>query len=423
MSYKVYEEYNDSNVDWIGALPDNWTIKKLKFLSQNFDNKRIPISAGEREEGEYPYYGATGIVDYVNDFIFNEDLLLVGEDGAPFFDITKDVAFLISGKTWVNNHAHVLKINENIILDKLVKHSLNCTDYSLYIKGSTRDKLNQEQLKDIPIIIPPKNEQKQIANYLDNKTTKIDETIAKNQQLIELLEEKRTALINQVVTKGLNPDVHMKDSGVEWIGEIPEHWKIMKMKYLGTARNGLTYKPEDISDEGTLVLRSSNIQNGKLSFDDNVYINSNVDSRFLVKENDLLICSRNGSKQLIGKSALITPEVSGNTFGAFMMLFKSKYNKFIQYTFKSKIFAYYIDSFLTSTINQLTLQNFNNMAIPITLDLDEQMQISNYLNKHVNTINKSIEKINENINLLEEYKTSLIHHVVTGKIDVRGEEI
>ena len=245
MSYKVYDEYKNSHIGWFNKIPTHWNIQKIKFLSQNKDNKRIPISAEQREAGIYPYYGATGIVDYVNDYIFNEDLLLIGEDGAPFFDSNKSVAFLISGKTWVNNHVHVLKINQSIILDKLVMYSLNCTDYSIYIKGSTRDKLNQEQLKDIPIIIPPLIEQKQIVNYLDKKTTKIDKTITKNHQLIELLEEKRTALINQVVTKGLNPDVPMKDSGVDWIGEIPEHWEVAFLKrFTNSVSSGKTKNVE-----------------------------------------------------------------------------------------------------------------------------------------------------------------------------------
>lgn len=249
----------------------------------------------------------------------------------------------------------------------------------------------------------------------------IDKNITKNKELISFLEEKKTALINQVVTKGLDHNAPMKDSGIEWIGEIPEHWDVIKMKFLGKSRNGLTYKPEDISDKGVLVLRSSNIQNGKLALDDNVFVDMNIESQFLVNENDLLICSRNGSRQLIGKSILIPKDLEGNTFGAFMMIFRSEYNSFISYVLKSRIFQYYLGTFLTSTINQLTLNNFNNMIIPITMDFQEQDSIVNYLNQETSNINKTIEKVMYQIELLEEYKTSLIHHAVTGKIDVRDE--
>ena len=419
MSLKIYDEYKDSKIDIVGLIPKEYEIVRLKFLCD--------INTGDKDtvnrnpNGTYPFYVRSPIIERIDTYSYDGESVLMAGDGVG----AGKVFHYVNGK--FDYHQRVYNLhNFRHVFPKFIYYYMSSL-FSIEInKGSAKstvDSVRLPMLENFQICFPNLYKQKQIANYLDKKTAKIDETIAKNEELIQLLEEKRITLINQAVTKGLNPDVPMKDSGIEWIGEIPEHWNIMKMKFLGTARNGLTYKPEDISDEGLLVLRSSNIQNGKLSFKDNVYINSNIDSKFIVNENDLLICSRNGSRQLIGKSALITPEISGNTFGAFMMLFKSEYNAFIQYALKSKIFAYYIDSFLTSTINQLTLQNFNNMAIPITLDLNEQREIQSYLDTNVNKINDTIDKIYKNIKLLDEYKTSLIHHVVTGKVDVRGEEI
>jgi type I restriction enzyme S subunit len=184
---------------WIGEIPEGWEVRKVKHLSINLDEKRVPLSADVRKEGEIPYYGATGVLDYVQDYLFNETLLLVGEDGAPFFDKTKSVAYIIKGKSWVNNHAHVLRINKNLEISWLCYY-LNTVDYSRHIKGSTRDKLNQDELSNIIVITPPLSEQTAIANFLDQATSKIAKTINLIQNKINLLEEYKKSLIHHTVT-------------------------------------------------------------------------------------------------------------------------------------------------------------------------------------------------------------------------------
>ena len=425
MTYSIYAEYQDSNVDWMGKIPSNWSIQKLKFLSQNFDNKRMPISAGEREEGKYPYYGATGIVDYVNDYIFNENLLLVGEDGAPFFDENKDVAFLISGKSWVNNHAHVLKIDETLILDKLVMHSLNCTDYSLYIKGSTRDKLNQDQLKNIPVIIPPREEQPHIVNYLDKQTAKIDAIITKNEELIQLLEEKRVTLINQVVTKGLNPDAPMKDSGVEWIGEIPQNWDVVPFKRLfNNIKDGTHGSFQRVSD-GEPLLSAKNVFDDTINISENESLISKEDYNSIVangfpKRGDLLLTIVG----TIGRSCVYDKEypLAFQRSVAFIRLTHDNpyyYNYFV----KSDIFYSQLMTNAKESAQKGVYLNDIKECLVIRPTIEAQSEIADYLFENITKINKMIYKVQNNIELLEEYKTSLIHHVVTGKIDVREEVI
>src|SRR5699024_10164253 len=160
-------------------------------------------------------------------------------------------------------------------------------------------------------------------------TAEVDSLVASKKKLIELLEEKRQAIITETVTKGLNSDVEMKDSGVEWIGEIPEHWQMVRLRYIGEAIIGLTYSPSNVVSEekGTLVFRSSNIQGGKITYDNNVYVNKEIPDKLITREGDILICSRNGSKRLIGKSAYIDKRSEGNTFGAFTTVFRSKYSE------------------------------------------------------------------------------------------------
>jgi len=128
-----------------------------------------------------------------------KSVLLIGEDGAPFFEKYKDVAFMINGKSWVNNHVHVLRVKDTI-RSELIMHQLNITDYKFYIKGSTRDKLNQDELSKILIVVPPPEEQKQISDYLNSETSKIDTLIEKINKQIKLLKEHKTSLISYVIT-------------------------------------------------------------------------------------------------------------------------------------------------------------------------------------------------------------------------------
>ena len=213
-----------------------------------------------------------------------------------------------------------------------------------------------------------------------------------------------------------------KDSGVEWLGKVPEHWEVSKLKYVGEAIIGLTYDPKNIVDEqdGILVLRSSNLQNGKISYADNVYINMNIPDKLITKENDILICSRNGSRKLIGKNAKIDKHSVGHSFGAFTTMYRSRYNDFIFYILNSSLFAFQSSRFLTTTINQLTTGTLNDFEIPFP-SLSEQQQIVNYLDEKTSKIDILIEKSNKSIELLKEKRTALISAAVTGKIDVRKE--
>ena len=191
----------DSGVNWIGHIPIAWGIKKLKHVLRNFDGKRIPLSAEERSGmlGEYPYYGSNGIVGWVNDYLFDGEYILLGEDGAPFFELYRDVAFLVHGKFWVNNHAHILKADHRYS-QRFLTYALNRVDYRRHITGSTRDKLTQDDMSVIELPIPSLAEQEAISNYLDKKTTQIDGQVSREKRSIELLKKYRTALISEVVT-------------------------------------------------------------------------------------------------------------------------------------------------------------------------------------------------------------------------------
>jgi type I restriction enzyme S subunit len=291
--------------------------------------------------------------------------------------------------------------------------------------------LTGEKLRRYRFPKPPFCEQRAVADFLDAQTAKLDTLVAKKRELIEELKEKRSALISRTVTRGLppeaaraaglNPNPKLKLSGIEWLGEIPEHWEVKQLRYLGEAIIGLTFDPSDVVDEneGLLLLRASNISEGRIVLNDNVFVRSRVPDRLITKVGDILICSRSGSRALIGKNAMINKELAGVTFGTFMTVYRSEYNDFLFYVFNSTLFDYQSGVFLTSTINQLTVGNLNGFEVPLP-PRSERSAIAQFLHQETAEIDRMVAKIQEAIERLQEYRTALITAAVTGKIDVRN---
>ena len=228
------------------------------------------------------------------------------------------------------------------------------------------------------------------------------------------MEQLKKSLIYEAVTKGLDPAVSMKPSGIEWIGDMPERWRTTRIKYIAPAWNGLTYDPADVSDTGTPVLRSGNIQNGELDLQDLVRVVGSIPEKSLARSGDILICSRNGSRNLIGKNALIQQD--GYAFGAFMMVARPTVNsQYFYYLLNSGIFDFYLPTYLTSTVNQLTGTNFGNMIVPIVDDPDEQLAIVEELNTTCKALDVAMEKKRAQLSLLHKKRDSVIFEYVTGK--------
>ncbi|HBR1763499.1 TPA: restriction endonuclease subunit S [Klebsiella pneumoniae] len=430
--YKAYPEYKDSGVEWLGEVPNHW---KTVSISRLFSRVK---RTGYTEKELLSVYRDYGVIPKSSRDDNNNK---PSEDLSPYQLVEPNDLVMNKMKAWqgsiaiseyegIVSPAYFVYKPNNVLFELahpryvhyLLRNPIYVTQYLSRSKGIRVNQwdLDPDEFRNIELLLPDKTEQEKIYCFLDHETAKIDDLIAKQQQLIELLKEKRQAVISQAVTKGLNPDVPMKDSGVEWLGEIPSHWEMKRLAYLGSARNGLTYSPENITDQesGVLVLRSSNIQNSSLCFDDNVYVNSIIPEQFLVKENDLIICSRNGSRNLIGKNALISKDAEGMAFGAFMAIFRSPLNTYIFWVLNSPLFDYQSGSFLTSTINQLTIGNLNTMEIPVPT-LKEQKEIAQYLSRKNDNFIALINRVKDSIALLQERRTALISAAVTGKIDVR----
>ena len=194
-----------TGIDWMPEVPAHWEVMSLRHLTTCLDGRRVPLEASVREKmlGPHPYWGANTIIDHLNDYLFDEDLILLGEDGAPFFDRNKPVAFFSQGKVWPNNHIHVLRPNGRAKPEFLV-HVLNCVDYANYVGGATRDKLTQSFMKTIPVPVPPPSDQERICEFIACQTAPIALAIDRAISEITLIQEYRQRLIADVVTGKLD---------------------------------------------------------------------------------------------------------------------------------------------------------------------------------------------------------------------------
>ena len=419
-------EMKDSGIEWIGEINNEWSIVKIAKLAQfingyafngedlTIENEIPVIRIGDIQEGGV---NLEGCLKYKKDKrLYNYSIqskdVLIAMSGAT----TGKTAFIneVDSVAYINQRVGIIR---NSKYSKYINYSLNTGEFKKYIDlladGSAQPNISTKGIMNYYLALPNRGLDN-IINYLDGKVSQINNVISKQKSLIEKYKAYKQSLITETVTKGLNKNVHMKDSGIEWIGKIPNHWTVCRMKNIGESIIGLTYSPDDVSDNGILVLRSSNVQNGEIVYGDDVFVNKNISEKLTTKIGDILICSRNGSRALIGKCAYIDEVSAGKSFGAFMTVFRSEYNRFIYYILNSAIFKFHIGTFLTSTINQLTTSNLSGIRITLP-PKDEQQEIVNLLDRKCNVIDSSISKKEQLIEKLESYKKSLIYECVTGK--------
>nr|WP_319374011.1 restriction endonuclease subunit S [uncultured Methanobacterium sp.] len=424
MKLKPYSEYNDSGVEWIRNIPSNWDLVRNKNIFSKSKN-----IVGDKWE-DYPVLSLTKKGVIIRDIESNEgkmpsdfsiyqivrpsNLLLC------LFDI--DVTPRCIG--YINNKGIVSAAYSEIapttdIYTKYYYYWYLMLDFDkqlLHLSKNLRNSLSNEDFMALPIVKPSINEQKQISSFLDEKISKVDLTIEKDTRLIELLKEKRTALINHVVTKGLDPKVKMKDSGVEWIGEIPEDWEIKKLKYVsdlipGQSPHESTYNADG---NGSILINGPN----EYSESDFGYTRSlkwTTAPKKWAPSNSLLFCMRGSTT---GRLNIAHTNISiGRGVAAIVAKNDQDYLNYIMIALRS----YVIGNSRGSTFPSVTTDDLGNYFVPEPPST-EQTKISGYLNKSISKIDKTIQKIQENIDLIEEYKKSLIHHVVTGKVNVIKED-
>lgn len=411
-------EMKDSGVKYIGLIPRTWKIVQLKYCTDCLDGKRIPIDASLRKSGIYPYWGAGKIMDYVDDYIFDERLVLLGEDGAPFFDDFRPVSHLIDGKVWVNNHIHVLRTKDNVV-DSYLVHALNSVDYHEYINGSILNKLTQSNMNRIKIPLPSYREQQAIADYLDETCSKIDEIIAEAKASIDEYKELKQSVIFEAVTKGLDKNVEMKDSGNLAIGKIPKHWVKARVKNVATRITvGVVVTPANYFDDaGTVAfLRGINVKEYVINSEPMMYITEETNkelSKTIVHTNDLVIV-RDGA---IGVTAVVPEKYDGaNVVSMIIVSLGSEYNHdYLCYVLNSYVGKIQFNlTKIGSALSHTSVSSVSNIEIPKP-SINEQIDIVNYLKEQHKKLNSLIAEKESLIKDLEAYKKSLIYEVVTGK--------
>jgi type I restriction enzyme S subunit len=426
MEFKQYPSYKKSGVEWLGGVPEHWVGSKFKYIFQEKQHtKNMNLPFGAISFGSVVYKeDKANLTDELKE---NYQEVLQGEFLVNPLNLNYDLKSLRTALSKidvvVSSGYFVLKLKNNTFNKRYLEYLLYIFDIRKMktLGAGIRQTLTFRDMAVCDVAIPSACEQTQIASFLDYETFRIDNLIAKQEKLIELLEEQRKSIISHAVTKGLNPNAPMKDSGVEWLGEVPEHWEVTRLKNIGKSIIGLTYSPNEIcnpDDDSYLVLRSSNVQNGQLSFLDNVYVKSYVSEKLKIKKNDILICSRNGSRDLIGKNTIIKNPPKNSTFGAFMTVYRSEHADYVYWILNSYIFKAQAGSYLTTTVNQLTINNLNNMTVPFA-PTSEQNEIVEFLSTENLKFNNLISKQKALIEKLKEYRASIISHAVTGKIDVR----
>lgn len=409
-------EMKDSGIKWIGEIGFDFYMMKLKYVSIILDQFRKPVTADQRnQEGDmlYDYYGASGVIDKINDYTIDDHVMLIGEDGANLKMRNLPLMYEVNGKAWINNHAHILKPKQGIDYYYLF-YVLEAIDINPYITGSAQPKLSQENLKNIWIPVPDVSKQKEIACYIKGACMEIDNVLEKTRVSIEEYKKLKQAVITQAVTKGIRDGREMKDSGIAWVGEIPVEWEVSQVKY------SLRWKSEkgQPQEEVLSLYRDYGIV-PKDSRDDNHNVTSLDTSGYKVVDiGDFVI-----NKMKAWQGSMAVSEYRGIISPAYHVceFTNDKINrKYFHYLMRNKSYIPEYTRLSTGMrVGQwdLGFNDFKNILFLLP-PRGEQQEIANYLDQKCSAIDELIAKKEQYLSEIENYKNSLIYEYVTGKKEV-----
>lgn len=415
---KTNRPMKDSGIEWIGEIPKNWDLPKVKQLF--YIGRGRVISQLDLEDSGYPVYSSqtknNGCLGYIKTYDFDRSQLTWTTDGA-----NAGTVFLREGKHNCTNVCGTLMPkteNNNLVFLKFALEYIATFHKRADINGY---KIMNNEMAEIRVVLPPLEEQRKIAEFLDEKCSHIDSVLDKTKASIEEYKKLKQAVITQAVTKGIRPNRPMKDSGIEWIGEMPEDWRTVKLKYLSIEiGDGLHSTPNYDTEGNIYFINGNNIGAEALVFkSDTSRINEIEFAKYkqpIMNENTILITLNgatygktsyyNNEKILLGKSA------------GYITLKCKESKQFLRYYLQSTIAKTIMDLSLNgTTIANLSLTTLNNFLI-IYPSIVEQQEIVSYLNAKCAEIDKLIEKKEQLISELETYKKSLIYEYVTGKKEV-----
>ena len=412
--FRRYPEYKDSGVEWLGDIPAHWSALPIKRVCRLRYGESL--AGDDRANGEVVVFGSNGPVGTHDSANAGAPCLIVGRKGS-------------FGKVNYSADA-VFAIDTTFVIDarytqadlRWLYYTLQCARLDTISKDSAIPGLDREDAYARVIDLGPFHEQRAIAAFLDRETARIDGLVARKERLIELLQEKRAALITRAVTRGLDPNAPMKDSGIEWLGEIPAHWRVGKLKhackrvFVGIAE-AATFA---YVDQGVPMLRSTDVRANRVRTDDIRRIDIAFADRLSSKQlrTDDIVTVRTGNA---GVSAVVPPAYDR---GQCFTLVVSRPT----ITNDSRYFCYWLNA--RTGRNQFKVEGMGtaqvNISVPIVQNalvyippLEEQRAIATFLDRETAKIDALISKIRQAIHHLKEFRTALISAAVTGKIDVR----
>lgn len=391
-------------------LPENWCWVYLTTgFAECMDSYRKPINANERavRSGDTPYYGATGQVGWIDDFLTNEQLILVGEDGAPFLDLFRDKAYIIEGKAWVNNHAHILRSYYGRVGNYYLKNYLNIFNYSKYVNGTTRLKLTQASLDIIPVPLPPLAEQQRIIDRIESLFAKLNDTKEKAQDVLKGFEARKAAILHNAFTGSL--------IGKDNIRFIPLESIVDEIR-IGPFGSAL--HEEDYILDGIPVINPKHIVNQMIIPQNKVTISleKNLQLKsYRLKANDIIL----GRRGEMGRSAPVTDKEDGWLCGTGSMIIrlKNQYQaKFYSLIISSQASVQYLENHAVGT----TLKNLNEKIVrqlPIpSFTIEEQDFLFNTVDSLLSKEQQAKEIAEAVLEQIEIIKKTILVQAFRGKL-------
>lgn len=410
--------FKESGIAWLGKIPKHWEVRKIKTLF--YIGRGRVISQEELEDnGEYPVYSSqtknNGVLGHIKTYDFDCEQITWTTDG-----VNAGTIFLRNGKYNCTNVCGTLKPKNNYENMNFLTYALQNSTPNYKRPDTNGAKIMNNEMAEISIVYPPLKEQKAIADFLDKKCELIEEFIIKKEQLITLLEEKKQALINEVVSKGLNKNAKFKESGIDYLGQIPTHWEVRRLANFGIFLKGGNISRNDLTDEGESVILYGDI-----------YTKYEIKTHFLeskvskeasalaipIYRGDILLSGSGETKEDIGKSIVYLGDNKAFA-GGDVIIFRQKENDslFLSYALNTQYakFYRYIES-KGEIIVHIYASNLRDIKIPLP-PLEEQKAIATYLDTQTQKISGIITKIKAQIKLMREYKSSLISEATCGRM-------
>lgn len=435
--YQKYAEYKDSGVAWLGEIPSDWDLVPTKCLFKIVNGSTPKSGVEEYWDGNITWITPSDLskistfeISASGRSITDKGLNSCGTSIVPAESIILSCrapigSLAITTKDACTNQGCKSLVLKNNISNKFVFYffSVSIEQLNILGRGTTFLELSSDELGNFPIPSPDFKETIKIAAFLDHETAKIDSLIEKQQNLIALLKEKRQAVISHAVTKGLNPNAPMKDSGVEWLGEVPEHWAKIKLKFIVKSIIDAEHKTAPYFEDGEyLVCRTTNVRNGQLKLEGGKYTNLEIynewTQRAIPEIGDILF-----TREAPAGEACIYDGSIPLCLGQRMVLFKLNHFKVSPEFVLYSIYSGLADDFVKqlsqgSTVSHFNMSDIQNMPL-FEPPQHEQIQIISYLKLTTGRYDESIAKAESAISLMQERRTALISAAVTGKIDVR----